>query len=479
MMSRVVLCLFVIVEFTVRVLGSSGFTDPPHSTCNASAVFNCEMGKAGVHYEKSIDACNLYEYWGNCLKSHERDCRGDSYYEERVYSHRFDGAYYCPWLFSDDQPAPSCDKRALYQCRLRNNYGHSSKTNKCPFLIEQRDCLESFRNSCSEYNKYSELMHNWKYTVHLDCPELQGCNRTLYQSCWDKVDFTKVDFYDPSSFHLLCGDNLDDTLPCIIDQTERCKYQEEALLSKHQWNFQMLVYSCYGTSECNLVKLNECALENYSENVWLMTVPAPAQTRAICRKSQAYMKCVAPFRKDCLQHKSQLQSVGHVSLSAVVDRMETLYRYLSLICIEKHDDIMNFGAGCYDTQTTGFGLFVCESDQTPMNQYAQDQQRCLSLQNQTTCIRNALSENEACVEESIETAQHVAAAWEQFLLSLHHGFTCDGSEPVRITTRKPTTDRGSTREVLADVSGSNDILGAHWIMCFTASITLRHFVLHF
>lgn len=42
---------------------------------------------------------SYYEYWGNCLKFLEANCRGDSYYEERVYSHQFDGVYYCPWQF--------------------------------------------------------------------------------------------------------------------------------------------------------------------------------------------------------------------------------------------------------------------------------------------------------------------------------------------------------------------------------------------
>lgn len=42
---------------------------------------------------------SYYEYWGNCLKFLEANCSGDSYYEERVYSHQFDGVYYCPWQF--------------------------------------------------------------------------------------------------------------------------------------------------------------------------------------------------------------------------------------------------------------------------------------------------------------------------------------------------------------------------------------------
>ncbi|XP_061194360.1 uncharacterized protein LOC133202539 [Saccostrea echinata] len=476
-------CFFILlVEFSIPVLGDSEPVNPSLTTCNHSAISQCEMAKAGVHYEKSIDPCNFYEYWGNCLKSLERDCKGDFYYEERVHSYQFDGEYYCPWLFPDDQPAPGCDKRTMYQCKIKTRQEREDyyKTGKCPFLIKQRDCLESFRNSCSEYNKYSLELHNWKYQAHLDCPQLLGCNVTLYQSCWDKIDFSKVNLYDPSSFHALCGDILDNTLPCIIDQTERCHYQEETLLHKNKWNFQMIVYSCYGSPECNLVKLNECALDHYSENVWLMSIPTPKQATAICRKHKPYMRCVAPYQEACLKHKAKLGTIGHVSLSAVVDRMETLYNYLSLTCIEKYTDILTYGEDCFDTQVTSFQLFVCENDRIPVFDYAPDQQRCLSIQNLTSCIRNALSDTQACVEKSIETAQDVAVSWDQFLLSLHHGFTCDGSKPVRQTTTNPTIpDELITTEYLTrlpdqdsrrGVNQSNNVLQGHWMLCVLALI---------
>ncbi|XP_062588868.1 uncharacterized protein LOC134250522 [Saccostrea cucullata] len=452
--------LILLLDFLIPVLGSSipaiplpefpefPTNDSPH-TCNHSAINQCESTKAGVHYEKSIDPCNFYEYWGNCLKSLKQNCTGDFYYEERVYSQQFDGEYYCPWLFPGDQPAPGCDKRRMFQCKIKTPEQWKNR-DKCPFLIKQRDCLESFRNSCSEYNRYNLQVHDWRYSAYLDCPWLLGCNVTQYQSCWNKIDFSKVDAYDPSSFNVLCSDIMDDTLPCIIDQTNRCEYEEESLLYKNQWEFQMIVYSCYGTQECNLVKLNECALDNYSENVWLMSIPTPRQATAICRNYKQYMNCVKTYKEACVKYKPNLGTVGHISLSAVVDRMETLNKYLSLLCEEKYTDVTTYGKDCFDTPATSFNLFACESEKIPMFNYAPDEQRCISIQNLTTCIENALKETPACVEKSISTAQEVAVSWEQFQLSLNHGFNCDGSKPVRPTTTSPTKpSRPVTTEDLA------------------------------
>lgn len=52
-----------------------------------------------------------------------------------------------------------------------------------------------------------------------------------------------------------------------------------------------------------------------------------------------------------------------------------------------------------------------------------------SLQNQTSCIRNILSGMGSCVEKSVEVALAIATSFENFLLALHHRFTCEGSLP--------------------------------------------------
>nr|XP_022290494.1 uncharacterized protein LOC111102136 [Crassostrea virginica] len=67
--------------------------------CKISEVSACESGEPGIEFERSLDACNYYEYWGTCLKLLKASCSGDPFYEERVFSHQFDGSYYCPWLF--------------------------------------------------------------------------------------------------------------------------------------------------------------------------------------------------------------------------------------------------------------------------------------------------------------------------------------------------------------------------------------------
>lgn len=40
-------------------------------------------------------------------------------------------------------------------------------------------------------------------------------------------------------------------------------------------------------------------------------------------------------------------------------------------------DIIQYGAGCFDTSLTSTGLFSCESDRHPIKDYAPDQIRCM------------------------------------------------------------------------------------------------------
>uniref|UniRef100_K1QEP1 Uncharacterized protein n=1 Tax=Magallana gigas TaxID=29159 RepID=K1QEP1_MAGGI len=339
---------------------SEGLSTTPPTACNSSVVMACEWGKPGIHYERSLDPCNYYEYWGNCLKFLEANCRGDSYYEERVYSHQFDGVYYCPWQFPGDQPVPGCDKRKMLQCKIKvgeekNKHGAGD----CPYRERYKVCLESFRDTCSDYHLYHRELSSWKYMTHLDCPHL-----------------------------LVYGKNLNETMTCLLDQRDRCQYSSDSALGDTKWEFQMTLYSCYGVPECNLAMLHQCAIDHYSENLWMMTVPTPQQAKAVCRNYKSYMRCVAPYKESCIQNKERLQDMGTESLYSVVDRMETLYQ---------------------------------------------------SLQNQTSCIRNILSGMGSCVEKSVEVAIAIATSFENFLLALHHRFTCEGSLPVKLSTRAPST----------------------------------------
>lgn len=60
-----------------------------------------------------------------------------------------------------------------------------------------------------------------------------------------------------------------------------------------------------------------------------------------------------------------------------------------------------------------------------------------SLQNQTSCIRNMLSGTGSCVEKSVEVALAIATSFENFLLTLHHRFTCEGALPGKFLGRFP------------------------------------------
>lgn len=118
-------------------------------------------------------------------------------------------------------------------------------------------------------------------------------------------------------------------------------------------------------------------------------------------------------------------------------------------------DIIQYGAGCFDTSLTSTGLFSCESDRHPIKDYAPDQIRCISLQNQTSCIRNILSGMGSCVEKSVEVALAIATSFENFLLALHHRFTCEGSLPVKLSTRAPSTTSTTTGGPIPDDVGSS------------------------
>nr|XP_022290085.1 uncharacterized protein LOC111101774 [Crassostrea virginica] len=438
-MASVYLLLFWIYALHPDLVLSVELAD---GKCKISEVSACESGEPGVHFDHSLDACNYYEYWGTCLKLLKASCSGDPFYEERVYSHQFDGSYYCPWLFPGDQPAPGCNKRKMLQCR--NKTDKDGDYSSCSYYENYMACLETFRANCSGYHIYQDQLYQWKWHTYLDCPRLLGCNITVYKACWDRVEWNRVNIYDLSSFKLLCGDDLNRTMTCLQDQMDRCQHMENSEIVKNKWEYHMLVYSCYGIPECNLQHIHQCALDHYSENLWMMVVPTPKQVIAVCRNHRSYLNCIAPYKDACIQNKHRLAKGGSELLSIVVDRMETLYKYVTLLCVEHNQDILQYGADCYDAVLTKSALTSCDFNRTPMEDYAPDIQRCQSLQNETACIRVALSKSDKCGEESEETALKMATSFEQFLLSLHHGFTCDGLTPVPLTTVRPTTEKPIT-----------------------------------
>ena len=52
------------------------------------------------------------------------------------------------------------------------------------------------------------------------------------------------------------------------------------------------------------------------------------------RNYQSYLNCIAPYKDACIQNKHRLAKAGSESLSVVVDRMETLSKYVALLCVE-------------------------------------------------------------------------------------------------------------------------------------------------